>query len=131
MLQNCTEHHQDGAAIHGGPLLPSPQPQTVLSAAIWQLLPQHPDKNQQIQRPFHPTGDKTVKHLNCCNNIHNILLLSNHLSIYLIYHSNSLHTLISLFHFFFKLFLSFCSFNIYLHCIFLFFCIIVLEKPVT
>ena len=46
--ENCTEHHQDGAAIHGGPLLPtaqeeiptdyqrppSPQPQTVLSAAI-------------------------------------------------------------------------------------------------
>jgi len=42
---------------------------------------QHPDKNHQIQRQFHPTGNKTVKHLNCCNNIHNIhLLLSNYLS---------------------------------------------------
>lgn len=46
--ENCSSHHQDKAAIHGGPSTPSgeesqqdhqrpqsPQPQTVLPAAVW------------------------------------------------------------------------------------------------
>ena len=43
----------------------SPQPQTVQSVAVWQAVPQHQDKNHQIQGQFHPAGNKTAKQLNC------------------------------------------------------------------
>ena len=40
-------------------------PQTVLSVAVWQTLPQHPGKNKKIRRQFLPAGSETVKQLNC------------------------------------------------------------------